>query len=181
GSASMIYHISVFPKELCLSLARRSSGCSCMERSCLASINLIKMGKSGPNRRMTSRPKRASASRAINFSSENPLSVPLATSEISPFTPESSQLSPVISLLIGFPRTSFSFVPPHRRSLRMGLNFNGYRSMLSCIGYKITGGLIKYHLQILGALNMGPELVPDHQGNILGRWVQILEFRYIQV
>src|SRR5690606_2681031 len=181
GSASMMYHISVLPWELCLALAKRSSGCSCMDRSCLASMNLIRMGNSVPNRSLTSLPKRASGSRSIKSSSEVPLKGPLETSEISPFTPESSQLSPVISFSMGLPNTSFNLVPPQSRSLSMGLNFKGYRSILSVKCYKISWGLVEDHLQFFGSLYMGPEFVPDHQGNVLRSGVEVLEFRHIQV
>ena len=55
-----------------------------------------------------------------------PSRAPLATTEISPGTPDTSQLSPVISLSIGLLNNVFSLVPPQRRSLRIGLNFIGY-------------------------------------------------------
>src|SRR5690606_32703109 len=181
GSASMMYHISVLPRELCLALAKRSSGCNCMDRSCFASMNLIRMGNSLPKRSVTSLPSTASESRSINSSREVPFKGPLETSEISPFTPESSQLSPLISLSMGFPNTSFSLVPPQSRSLSIGLNFRGYRSILSVIGHKISWGLVEDHLQFLGPVYMWSEFVPDHHGDILRSGVEFPEFRYVQI
>src|SRR5690606_6597352 len=181
GSASMMYHISVFPRELCLALAKRSSGCSCMDRTCALPIYLIRMGNSFPKRSVTSLPNTASGSRSINSSREVPFKGPLETSEISPFTPESSQLSPLISLSMGLPNTSLSLVPPQRRSLSMGLNFKGYRSILSVIGYKISWGLVEDHLQFLGPVYMWSEFVPDHHGDVLRGRVELLELRNVQI
>src|SRR5690606_363812 len=67
------------------------------------------------------------------------------------------------------------------RSLSMGLNFRGYRSILSVIGHKISWGLVEDHLQFLGPVYMWSEFVPDHHGDILRSGVEFPEFRYVQI
>ena len=91
-----------------------------MDKSCLASMNLIKIGKSVPNRSTTLFPKTPSGFSSINSCREVPPKFPFEITETSPFTVDNSQLSPVISFSIGFPKTSLSFVPPQRRSFNIG-------------------------------------------------------------
>ena len=126
GSACSTYHISVFPNELCRFLASSSLGCTWMDKSSRASINLIKMGKSVPKALWTCFPRSSLGYCSINSWRDCPVNLPLATTEMSPFTAETSQLSPVISVVIGLLNSVLSLVPPQIRSFKIGWNFNGY-------------------------------------------------------
>lgn len=93
-SASTTYHISVLPFDLWRSHASASFGCTWIERSCRASMNLISSGNSCPKRAALALPSNAAPWRAISPGRVVPASGPPATTDSLPLTPESSQLSP---------------------------------------------------------------------------------------
>jgi len=74
-------------------------------------------------------PSNPSPAAAITSVSNWPVSAPLATSEIFPCTPESSQVSPQLgSGEKSLPSIVLIFCPPQILSLNMVLNFSGYNS-----------------------------------------------------
>ena len=101
-----------------------------MDKSCLASMNLINIGNSFPNLSTTLLPNSSSLLDSIKSCSDLPSKLPFAITEISPLTVDNSQLSPVLSLSIGLPSTSLSFVPPQSFSFRIGLNLSGYKVII---------------------------------------------------
>ena len=94
SSVATTYHISVLPFEWWRSQASLSFGCTWIERSCRASMNLMSSGNSSPKRSKFFLPSSFAPSRAISAGSVMPASGPSATTDSSPLTPDSSQLSP---------------------------------------------------------------------------------------
>ena len=127
GSACTTYHISVLPFEpLCLSAASVSSGCTWIERSLHASMNLTRRGNSVPVEAYTFSPSRAplysSASEVIVLPSRGPSE----TTDSLPLTPDNSQLSPMFFCPVFTPLKGAIFSPPQTTDLKMFLNLSGY-------------------------------------------------------
>ena len=60
-----------------------------------------------------------------------PLRAPFATTDSFPFTPDSSQLSPMCSCSVSTPLYGAIFSPPQTMVLKMGSNFSGYIGYLA--------------------------------------------------
>ncbi len=94
GLQSTTYHISVLPAESCRSAARVSSGCTCTDNTSLQSRYLTSSGNPIPYLSNIFSPTRSPMyTSTISFRSL-PFRNPLATTDTSPLTEESSQLSP---------------------------------------------------------------------------------------
>ena len=102
-SADTTYHISVLPLDLWRFHASSSFGCTWIERSCRASMNLISSGNSCPKRSALALPSNAAPWRAISPGRVVPASGPPATTDSLPLTPESSQLSPMLRWSVAIP------------------------------------------------------------------------------
>ncbi len=104
GSAATTYHISVFPLEpLCRTAASSSFGWTWMDRSLRASMNLISRGNSSPVLAYTCSPTRQPLYSFTSSAMVFPARAPFATTDSFPFTPDSSQLSPICSCVVSTP------------------------------------------------------------------------------
>src|SRR5690625_1897830 len=130
-----MYHISVLPKELCLSFAKLSFGCNWTERSFSASINLNNKGNLSPNCLCTCFPNNFSLYSCNRTFNGVPAREPLFTTEIFSSKPLISQLSPIGPFV--FSSSGMYLFPPHTRCLRIGAKRNGYFILSDFISFFI--------------------------------------------
>src|SRR5690625_3171632 len=119
-----MYHISVLPKELCLSFAKLSFGCNWTERSFSASINLNNKGNLAPNCLYTCFPNNSSLYSFNRTFNGVPAKSPLLTTDIFSSNPLISQLSPIGPLV--FSSSGIYLLPPQTLCFRIGAKRNGY-------------------------------------------------------
>lgn len=118
GSASITYHISVFPREQWHLEAISSSGCTCTERSWRASMNFMSSGKVSPHFATTSLPTSEAPYLPTSSVIDKPLNTPSATTDSWPGMAEISQLSPMSQRGDSMCLSAAILSPPQRTGLK---------------------------------------------------------------